>query len=95
MPTTTNASDLAQRVRRRLLSTVERNQALSVDVTSTWVKALATLPGSDRRGFRRAGTGRGMEAAAMYSLDVASDLIAAQRSYVRRLTDVLDPSTPA
>jgi len=95
MPPQTDATDLAERLRAQLLSNVERTQALSLDVARTWVKACSALPGADRKGFRPAGTGRGTEAAAIYSLDLACDLLAAHRSYVRRMMDLLDPTTSA
>ncbi len=46
--TTTEATDLAQKIRAQALSSVKQGQQMSIDAAQTWVTALSALPVAGR-----------------------------------------------
>lgn len=85
----TEVSDLAQKIREQLVSTVQQAQKLSVEAAQTWLKAAAVIPVPDMPSVP------GMEAATTFTFDVASDLLTAQREFALQLAKVLAPATSA
>jgi hypothetical protein len=101
-PTTKAASDtnetliemtnMAQKFREQLVSTVQQGQKMSVDAAQTWVKAVSVLPVMDLPKIPGMPGLPGMEAATKYTFDVATDLLNAQRDFAMQLTSVLTPA---
>jgi hypothetical protein len=92
---TTNETDptnIAQKFREQLLSTVQQGQQLSVDAAQTWVKAVSVLPVPDLPKIPGIPALPGLEAATTYTFDVAADLLNAQRVFALQLTNVLVPA---
>lgn len=102
MATTTNTHtpatdmpELAQKIREQLLSTVQQGQQLSVDAAQTWVKAVSVLPIPDLPKVPGVPALPGVEAATMYTFDIAADLLKAQREYALQMANVFVPAKSA
>jgi hypothetical protein len=86
---TTEVSDLAQKIREQLLSTVQQAQKLSLDAAQTWLKAASVIPVPDMPTIPGVPAGPGFEAVTTYTFDVAADLLNAQRDFALQLAKVL------
>jgi hypothetical protein len=91
--TTTEIPELAQKVRKQLIETIQQGQQFSVDAAQTWVKAVSALPIPELPVVPGVPTAPSVEAATTYAFDVASDLLGAQRDFALQLTKVLAPAT--
>lgn len=85
-------TDIAQKFREQLVSTVQQGQKISIDAAQSWVKAVSVLPVADLPKIPGIPALPGLEAATKYTFDVASDLLNAQRDFALQLTNVLLPS---
>jgi hypothetical protein len=85
-------TDIAQKFREQLVSTVQQGQKISLDAAQTWVKAVSVLPVMDVPKIPGIPALPSLEAATKYSFDVATDLLNAQRDFALQLTNVLLPS---
>ncbi|HEY5249071.1 MAG TPA: hypothetical protein VIJ15_11565 [Dermatophilaceae bacterium] len=86
--TATETSDLAQKFREQLLSTVQQGQKMSVDAAQAWVKAVSVLPAMDLPTIPGLPEMPGMEAATKYTFDFATDLLNGQRDFALQLAHV-------
>jgi len=85
-------TDIAQKFREQLVSTVQQGQKISIDAAQTWVKAVSVLPALDVPKIPGIPALPSLEAATKYSFDVATDLLNAQRDFALQLTNVLLPT---
>ena len=85
-------TDIAQKFREQLVSTVQQGQKISIDAAQTWVKAVSVLPVLDVPKIPGVPALPNLEAATKYSFDVATDLLNAQRDFALQLTNVLLPT---
>ena len=85
-------TDIAQKFREQLVSTVQQGQKISIDAAQTWVKAVSVLPALDVPKIPGVPALPSLEAATKYSFDVATDLLNAQRDFALQLTNVLLPT---
>ena len=93
--TTDTMTDMAQKFREQLVSTVQQGQKMSIDAAQTWVKAVSVLPAMDLPTIPGIPATPGMEAATQYTFDVATDLLNAQRDFALQMTNVLVPAKTA
>jgi hypothetical protein len=93
--TTTEMPAPAQKIREQLVSTIRQGQQLSVDGAQTWAKAVSSLPVVELPVVPGVPAMPGMEAAAKYTFDLASDLLTAQRDFALQLADVFAPQKSA
>ena len=92
---TTEVSDLAEKIREQLLSTVQHAQKLSIDAAQSWLKASSVISLPDLPAIPGVPALPGMESVTAFSFDVAGDLLNAQRDYALQLAKVLAPATSA
>lgn len=85
-------TDIAEKFREQLVSTVQQGQKISIDAAQTWVKAVSVLPALDVPKIPGIPALPSLEAATKYSFDVATDLLNAQRDFALQLTNVLLPT---
>ena len=85
-------TDIAQKFREQLVSTIQQGQQLSVDADQTWAKAVSVLPAFDLPTIPGIPALPGVEAATKYTFDVAADLLNAQREFALQLTSALTPA---
>jgi hypothetical protein len=90
--TSETVTNMAQKFREQLVSTVQQGQQMSVDAAQTWVKAVSVLPVMDLPKIPGIPVLPGVEAATKYTFDVATDLLNAQRDFALQLTNVLIPA---
>jgi hypothetical protein len=90
--TTTEMPATAQKIREQLVSTIRQGQQLSVDGAQTWANAVAVLPAVEMPVVPGLPAMPGIEAAAKYTFDLASDLLAAQREFTMQLANAFLPS---
>jgi hypothetical protein len=90
--TSETVTNMAQKFREQLVSTVQQGQQMSVDAAQTWVKAVSVLPVMDLPKIPGIPGTAGVEAATKYTFDVATDLLNAQRDFALQLTNVLIPA---
>jgi len=90
--TSETVTNMAQKFREQLVSTVQQGQQMSVDAAQTWVKAVSVLPVMDLPKVPGIPALPGVEAATKYTFDVATDLLNAQRDFALQLTNVLIPA---
>jgi hypothetical protein len=88
----TEMTNIAQKFREQLVSTVQQGQKMSIDAAQTWVKAVSVLPVPDLPAIPGLPALPGLEAVTKYSFDVAADLLNAQRDFALQLTNVLVPA---
>ena len=93
--TTTEMPALAQKIREQLVSTIRQGQQLSVDGAQTWAKAVSVLPAVEMPVVPGVPALPGMEAAATFTFDLASDLLAAQRDFTMQLAKAFTPQKSA
>jgi hypothetical protein len=86
---TTEVSDLAQKIREQLMSTVQQAQKLSVDAAHSWLETASVVPVPDMPTIPGLDKLPSIEAATTYTFDVANDLLTAQREYALKLAKVL------
>ncbi len=87
--TTTEIPDFAQSLREQLLSIVKQGQQLSLDTAEAWMKAVSVIPNADLIKVPGAPVVPGVQAVSKFSLDVATDLLDAQRDFAAKLADVV------
>jgi hypothetical protein len=85
-------TDVAQKFREQLVSTVQQSQKLSIEAAQSWVKAVSVLPVMDLPTIPGIPALPSLEAATKYTFDIATDLLNAQRDFALQLTNVLLPS---
>jgi hypothetical protein len=85
-------TDIAQKFREQLVSTVQQGQKISIDAAQTWVKAVSVLPVMDLPKVPGIPELPGVEAATKFTFDVATDLLNAQRDFALQLSNVLLPA---
>ena len=93
--TATETSDLAQKFREQLLSTVQQGQQMTIDAAQTWVKAVSVLPVhhlSDLPKIPGIPAMPGVETATKFTFDLADDLLTAQREFALQLTSAFVPT---
>lgn len=83
--------DLAHTIREQLLAAVKQGQQLSVQAARTWVDAVAALPVPDLPTVPGARAVPSGQAAAVYSLGLAADLLESQRQFALQMAGVLAP----
>jgi hypothetical protein len=83
---------LAQKLREQLISTLQQGQQLSIDAASTWVKAVSVLPAMDLPKIPGIPSMPNLESATLFTFDVASDLLNAQREFALQLSHALSPA---
>jgi hypothetical protein len=88
---TTEIPQLAEKIREQLLSTVQQGQQISVDAAQAWVKAVSVMSVPDLPKAPGMPTVASVEAATMYTFDVATDLLNSQRDFALQLTNVFVP----
>jgi len=88
----TEITNIAEKFREQLVSTVQQGQKISIDAAQTWVKAVSVLPVPDLPKIPGVPALPGLEAATKYTFDVAADLLNAQRDFALQLTNVLVPA---
>jgi hypothetical protein len=88
----TEITNIAEKFREQLVSTVQQGQKISIDAAQTWVKAVSVLPVPDLPKIPGIPALPGLEAATKYTFDVAADLLNAQRDFALQLTNVLVPA---
>ncbi|MGA2209360.1 MAG: hypothetical protein ABSH30_06975 [Acidimicrobiales bacterium] len=92
---TTEVSDLAEKIREQLLSTVKHAQKLSIDAAQSWLKASSVISLPDVPAIPGVPALPGMEAVTTFTFDLAGDLLNAQRDYAMELAKVLAPAKSA
>ncbi|MEO8518363.1 MAG: hypothetical protein ABI438_04230 [Dermatophilaceae bacterium] len=95
---TTPATEIpatAQKIREQLLSTIRQGQQLSVDGAQTWAKAVSVLPVVEMPAIPGVPALPGIEAAAKFTFDLASDLLTAQRDFTMQLANAFTPQKSA
>lgn len=93
-PTTrTEMPELAQKIRERLVSTVQKGQQRTLKVARIWAKAGSVLPVLDLPAIPGVAAIPGAHATTGYVFDVATDLLTAQRDFALQLADLLVPAT--
>jgi hypothetical protein len=92
---TTQAADLAERMREQLIASVQQGQKLTVDATTTWVKAVSVLPVPALPTVPGVASLPSVEASTKFTFDLASDLLATQRDFALQLANVLVPEKSA
>jgi hypothetical protein len=88
----TETPDVAQKLREQLLSTVQHSQRMSLEAAQTWVKAVSVLPVPHMPTIPGIATVPSLEAATKFTVDVAGDLLNAQRDFSLQLADVFTPN---
>ena len=91
----TEVSDLAQKIREQLMSTVQQAQKLSVDAAETWLKAASAIPAPRLPSIPGVRSVPGIEAVTTYTFDLAADLLTAQRDFALQLAKVLATESSA
>ena len=84
----TEIPEMAQKIRERLLSTVQRGQQLSVDAAQALVTAISVIPVPDLPKIPGAPTVPALEASTTFAFDVAADLLKSQRDFALQLANV-------
>ena len=93
--TSETVTNMAQKFREQLVSTVQQGQKMSIDAAQTWVKAVSVLPAMDLPKIPGIPAVPNLEAATKYTFDVAADLLNAQREFAVQLTNTLVPAKTA
>ncbi len=83
---------MAQKFREQLVSTVQQGHKLAIDATENWVKAVSVLPAVDLPKIPGMPKLPSMEAATMYTFDVAADLLSAQREFALQMMNAITPA---
>ncbi len=89
---TTEVPAIAQKISEQLLATIKQSQQLSVDATQSWVKAVSVLPVPELPVVPGVPALPSVEAATLFSFDLAAELLSAQRDYALSLAKVLVPA---
>ena len=92
VPDITQIPEPAHKIREQVLSGVKQGQQLSIDAAQGWAKAVSALPVPDLPKIPGVPAVPSLEAATMYSFDLASELLSSQREFALRLTNVLAPA---
>ena len=92
---TTETPEIAQKIRKGLLSIVQQGHQLSVDAAQTWVTALSVLPVADLPKIPGMCTLPTLEASTTFAFDVATDLLNAQRDFALELGNVFTSAKSA
>ena len=90
--TTTETSNLAQKIREQLLSTIQEGQKLTIDAAQCLAKVVAVLPVPDLPKIPGVPVVSSLQASSMFAFDVAADLLSAQRDFTLQLANVLAPA---
>ncbi|MEP7191308.1 MAG: hypothetical protein ABI903_00405 [Actinomycetota bacterium] len=88
----TDLTNMAEKFREQLVSSVQQGQKMSIDAAQTWVKAVSVLPVPELPAIPGLPALPGLEAVTKYTFDVAADLLNAQRDFALQLTNVLIPA---
>ncbi len=86
---------LSQKSRAQLVSGLQQGQQLCIDAAQTWVNAFSTLPVIDLPKIPGVPDIRDVQAATKFTLDIAADLLTAQREFAVQLTNALLPAKTA
>jgi hypothetical protein len=78
-----------------LVSGLQQGQQLCIDAAQTWVNAFSTLPVIDLPKIPGVPDIRDVQAATKFTLDIAADLLTAQREFAVQLTNALLPAKTA
>jgi hypothetical protein len=84
-------TDIAQKFREQLVSSLQQGQKLSVDAAKTWAKAASVLAVPDLPKIPGLPAVPDLETATNYTFDVAADLLNAQRDFALKLTNLVLP----
>jgi hypothetical protein len=85
--------ELVQKLREQLLATVTQGQKLTIDAAQSWAQAVAVLPAPALPAIPGVPALPGVRAATRYTVDLAGDLLDAQRDFALQLADVLARDT--
>jgi hypothetical protein len=85
-------AEAALKIREQMLSTIKQGQKLTIDAAQGWVKVVSVLPIPDLPKIPGVPATPTIGAAGKFTLDVAADLLNAQRDYVLQLANVLAPA---
>jgi len=85
-------TDIAEKFREQLVSSLQQTQKLSVDAAKGWVKAVSVLAVPDLSTVPGLPATPDLGTATKYVFDVASDLLTAQRDFALELTNVVVPT---
>jgi hypothetical protein len=86
---------LSQKSRAQLVSGLQQGQQLCIDAAQTWVNAFSTLPVIDLPKIPGVPDISDVQAATRFTLDIATDLLSAQREFALQLTNALLPAKTA
>jgi hypothetical protein len=90
-PTAPEVTDLVQKTRQGLVSTVQQGQRMSVDAAQNWVQALSVFPIQDFTKIPGTPSFVNLEAITKLYFDIAADLLQAQREYILELLNLFAP----
>jgi hypothetical protein len=85
-------TDIAQKIREQLVSSLQQGQKLTVDAAKEWVKAASVIAIPDLPKIPGLPAAPDLDAATKYTFDVAADLLKAQRDFALKLTNVVIPA---
>ena len=85
-------TDIAEKFRAQLVSSLQQTQKLSVDAAKGWVKAVSVLAVPDLPTIPGLPATPALGTATKYVFDVAADLLTAQRDFALELTNVVAPT---
>jgi hypothetical protein len=88
---TTQLTELAEKAREQLVSTVKQGQKLTVDAAQAWTKAAAALPTPDLPKIPGVNALPSAEAMTTYTFDLAIELLNAQRDFALQLAGTFAP----
>ena len=91
----TPTTDLAQKIREQLVSSVQQGQQQTVDAAKTWVKTVSVLPVPDLPKVPGIPALPSVEATTKYTFDLVVELLNAQRDFALELTSVFVPEKSA
>jgi hypothetical protein len=85
-------TNMAEKFREQLVSSLQQTQRLSLDAAKGWVKAASVLAIPDLPAIPGLPATPDMGTATKYVFDVAADLLTAQRDFALELTTILAPT---
>jgi hypothetical protein len=85
-------TDIAEKIREQLVSSLQHTQKLTVDAAKGFVKAVSVLPVPDLPTIPGLPATPEMGTATKYVFDVAADLLTAQRDFALELANVMIPT---
>jgi len=91
----TDVPEFAQTLRDELITNVKQAQKISLDATTTFVKAVSALPVPELPTIPGVAEIPSAEALTTYTFNLVTDLLNAQRDFALQLANVLTPEKTA